>query len=128
MIEIERITTSFGLFSSLRRLGGTAMSILQNRLELITIELKEEKQRAVSLAIWAASLIFLGFMAIVSLMFTLTFLFWEQRLAVLGGFCGFFIVGAIVAFAMMKKKLKTPPFAETVAQLKKEREWLQRGN
>lgn len=128
MIEIERervSENSFGLFGSVRRLGATAAGILQNRLELITLELKEEKARAISLGISAAAAIFMGFMTIVALMFTLTFLFWDQRVAVMGGFCGFFLVGALVSFFMLKSKLKTPPFAETVAQLKKDREWLQ---
>jgi uncharacterized membrane protein YqjE len=125
MIDIERAANSFGIFGSIRRLGGTAVAVLQNRLELMAIELKEEKGRAMSMAIWGASLIFLGFMTIVALMFTLTFLFWEQRIAVMGGFCGLFLVGALTAFFMLKSKLKTPPFAETIAQLRKDRDWLQ---
>jgi uncharacterized membrane protein YqjE len=128
MIDLERETSSgnsFGLFGSFRRLGATAVGILQNRLELITIELKEEKSRAVSLGIAAAVAIFLGFMTVVSLMLTVTFIYWDQRVAVMGGFCGVFLVGALISFFLLKSKLKTPPFAETVAQLKKDRQWLQ---
>ena len=126
MFDIERTTQSFGLFGSVKRLGENALAILQNRLELIAIEFKEEKGRVVSLGIWAAALIFLGFMAIVALMLTLTFIFWEQRVAVMAGFCAFFFVGAIGSLFILKSKIKTPPFSETMAQLKKDREWLSR--
>jgi len=125
MIDLERVANSFGIFGTLRRLGGTTVAILQNRLELMAIELKEEKSRAISMAIWGAVLIFLAFMTIIAAMITVTFLFWEQRVAVMGGFAGFFLVGALVAFFVLKGKAKTPPFAETIAQLKKDREWIQ---
>lgn len=125
-LEERTATNGFGILPALRRFGSTAVAILQNRLELITIELKEEKTRAVSLVIWGASLAFLGFLGLVALMFTLAFIFWEQRVAVMGGFCAFFFVAAMGSFFMLKKNLKTPPFAETIAQLKKDREWLQR--
>ncbi|MBA4150227.1 MAG: phage holin family protein [Verrucomicrobia bacterium] len=126
MFNLERTTQSFGLFGSVRRLGENALAILQNRLELMAIEFKEEKSRVASLGIWAAALMFLGFMAVVALMLTLTFIFWEQRVAVMGGFCAFFFVGAIGSFFILRTKIKAPPFSETMAQLKKDREWLGR--
>ncbi len=126
MFDIEQATQSFGIFGSIRRVGENALAILQNRLELIAIEFKEEKGRIVSLGIWAAALIFMAFMAVVALMFTLTCIFWEQRVAVMGGFCAFFFVGAIGSLFALKSKIKTPPFSETITQLKKDREWLSR--
>jgi uncharacterized membrane protein YqjE len=127
MIETEQThANGVGIFGTVRRLGSTAVAILQNRLELLALELKEEKGRVTSLIAWGAALVFLVFLGFVALMFTLSFIFWEQRVAVMGGFCGFFFVGAIGTFLILKGKLKTPPFAETITQLKKDREWLQR--
>jgi uncharacterized membrane protein YqjE len=36
----------------------------------------------------------------------------------------FYIVGAAVAAGVVRKRLKTPLFSETVNQLRKDREWL----
>ena len=126
MFDLERTTQSFGLFGSVKRLSENALAILQNRLELLIIEFKEEKSRVISLGVWAAALIFLAFLGIVALMLTLTFVFWEQRVAVMAGFCAFFFVGAVGSLIALKSKIKTPPFSETVSQLKKDREWLSR--
>lgn len=126
MIDIERISQSFGIFGAVRRFAETGLGIVQNRMELLAVELREEKSRLISVAVWAGAMVLLGFLSLVAIMFTLTLIFWEQRIAVMGGFCGFFVVGTLVAFFLMKSKLKTPPFSETISQLKKDREWLQR--
>jgi uncharacterized membrane protein YqjE len=124
-IQIER-NGSGGLLGSARRFLETLLAIGHNRLELAAIELQEEKERVVATLIWAALLIFFGFMTFVAIMLTAVLLFWENRVAVAGGFTAFFLIGALIAFSCMKRKLKNPPvpFAETIAQLKKDRDWL----
>jgi len=126
MFRFETANESAGLLGSVRRLGENALAIVQNRLELLIIEFREEKSRVISLGVWAGAMLFLSFLAIVALMLTLTFIFWEQRVAVMAGFCAFFFVGAIGSLLALKSKIKTPPFSETVSQLKKDREWLSR--
>ena len=126
MIDLERVTQSFNILGTVRRLGETALSVVQNRLELLAVELREEKTRLVSMAVWAGAMVLLGFLSLVAVMFTLTLVFWEQRIAVMGGFCGFFVIATLVAFFMLRSKFKAPPFAETISQLKKDREWLSR--
>jgi uncharacterized membrane protein YqjE len=115
-----------GIFGSVRRVLDTVLAILQNRLELMMIELNEEKSRLISVVIWAAALLFLAFMGIVALMLTVVMLLWDHALIVLGSFTGVFLLGALVSFLMIKKKIKgSIPFSETIAQLKKDRAWLQ---
>ena len=126
MIDLERATQSFNILGSLRRMAETGLAVVQNRLELLAVELREEKTRLVSIAVWSGAMVLLGFLALVAIMFTLTLVFWEQRIAVMAGFCGFFIVATLVSFFMLRSKFKAPPFAETISQLKKDREWLSR--
>ena len=50
-----------GVFDSFRRLGDTALGALQNRIELLAVEIAEEKRWLVSTLIWTvASIFFVG--------------------------------------------------------------------
>ncbi len=124
--EVENINGT-GILGSLRRFGETVVAIVHNRLELAALELQEEKSRAISMLIWAAVLIFFGFMMMVALTLTVIFVFWEHRTLVAGVFAGFYLLAALVAFLAMRKNLKNPPipFAETISQFKKDREWFE---
>ena len=114
-----------GLFSSLRRVCDTGISIAKNRLELASLELKEEKARLTSAAVWGGVFVVSTLMAIIAIACTLLFLFWEQKQFVALGFLGFCVMGALIAFLLVRGKVKGPkPFAETIAQLKKDRGWL----
>lgn len=114
-----------GLFGSIRRVSDAAMSIFKNRAELAVLELKEEKSRLISAAVWGGIFIFASIMAIIAISATLLFYFWDQKLYVAIGLLAFSLIGTGVAFFIVKKRLKTPsPFAETIAQFKKDRAWL----
>ncbi len=127
MIDLESIFG--GLFASARRALDTSISMVKNRIELATIELKEEKSRLVSVAIWGALCIFSSFMAVIAISCTVLFLLWEQRLWVAVGLLAFCIIGALAAFLFLRGHLTAPlPFSETIAQFKKDRAWLQRRN
>ena len=119
-------TNNGGLFDVMRRVFGTGLSIVRNRVELGALELKEEKSRLISSAVCGGIFIISSFMAFISIICTLLFLFWEQRLFVAIGLLAFCFIGALVAFLLVKRRLRTPtPFAETIAQFKKDRAWLQ---
>ena len=113
---------ALGLFSSIKRVLGTALAMFQSRIELIAVELREEKRRALSVAAWGIALIFLSFMTAVAIMGVVVFLLWENALAILIGFSAFFIAAAVGSFFAVRSQLKKTPFGETVAQLKKDRE------
>ncbi|MEO7299658.1 MAG: phage holin family protein [Verrucomicrobiota bacterium] len=113
-----------GLFGSVKRFLKTTLAVLQSRLELFTIELKELRGRALGLVAWGFTLVFLAFMILVAIMATVVFALWEQALPVLMGFSGFFLVAAIGSFLMAKNQLSKIPFGETVEQLRKDRELL----
>src|SRR5207244_3802907 len=78
--------SSAGLFGSLRRFVDTGLGAARNRLELLSIEVREEKSRLIELLIWASAAIFLGMMALTFITFTIVIMFWESaRIAALIG-------------------------------------------
>ncbi len=113
-----------GLFGSIKNVLKTVLAVLQSRLELFTVELKELRGRALALVAWGLTLVFLGFMTLVAIMATVVFALWEQALPVLIGFSGFFVVAAIGSFLFAKNQLNKIPFGETVDQLRKDRDLL----
>ena len=124
--DAAREPAPVGVLASLRRLMETSLAILHNRLELAAVEFQEEKSRLAAIFLWAAILVFFGIMSVVALMVMTIFLFWENRLAVAIGFSILFVVGAVAAYLALHGKLKKPPipFAETIDQLRKDRQWL----
>lgn len=123
--------TTTGLFASLQRFADTGLSALQNRIELFAIELREEKARFLELIFWASAALFLGMLAVIS--FTAAVLLVcpaDARPWIAGVFVLLYGGGAIAAALLVRSKLvgRTPAFAETVAQLKKDRETLVPGD
>jgi len=109
-----------------RRIGRTGLGLLQNRGELLLIELQEEKGRAIGLLIGAMALIFAGAMALVLVTATIIFIVPKPaRIYVAGGFILLYVLGAIFAFISIRSQLKRAPFGQTLAELKKDQAWLQ---
>jgi uncharacterized membrane protein YqjE len=118
----ENISTA----STLRRISETFLSILHNRLELITIELKEEKHWAVATLIFAVFAAAFGILSIVAVLVTVAFLVpTEARPWVMIGICAIFIGGLLFSIFQLKSKLKRPPvLADSLGELKKDIECL----
>jgi uncharacterized membrane protein YqjE len=111
---------------TLRRLSETALSILHNRLELLTLELKEEKYWAVGtlfVAVLAASF---AILSIVAVLVTIAFLVpAEARGWVMIGISVLMIAGVVTCILTLKARLNRPPaLAGTLAELKKDIECL----
>lgn len=118
-----------GLFSSLARIFDTVLATVQNRLELFSIELQEEKWRFVEVLVWTAAAVFLAILAVT--VFTLFvvclcgWLFGEiAQLCCLGGFTLLYGAAAYGAVRALRHRLTggPMPFADTIAELKKDRE------
>ena len=116
-----------GLFATFRRLLDTGLAAVQNRLELFAVELREEKCRLLEMLLCAAAAFFFGILAVLTVTVTVVVLFQEYAKLLLAGFSLLYICGAIVSFWLLKKRLKCKPtpFADSIAELKKDREWLQ---
>jgi uncharacterized membrane protein YqjE len=118
---------SAGLFDSLRRLVTTAINIAATRLELISLELREEKARVLSLLVRTLSaLVLVGLGLLLATLFIVV-LFWDtHRLAALGIMTLVFLGGGVALGLRVLQDLKSAPkvFAESITELMKDRESL----
>jgi uncharacterized membrane protein YqjE len=117
-------STGFGFFTSIRRMFDNAVGAVHSRIELVVVELQEERDRAVNILVWSGVLLFLLFMAIVAFTFCVVVALWQYAVWVGLGFGVLYLVGAAVVAAIVRKRLKAPLFSETINQLRKDREWL----
>jgi len=100
---------SAGFLHSLRALGDGLLATVQDRLELFSVELQEEKFRLIQIFVWISAAVFTGMMAIMFASLTLVYLFWASaRLAVLGGLTIVY-TGALVAIVIAFSPLHRPP-------------------
>lgn len=113
-----------GLLGSIRGLADGLLGSARDRLELLSIELHEEKFRAIQLFIWISAAIFSAILAITFVSLTIVFLFWDTaRLTVLGGFALLYGGAFFVILASVKKFIKRQPrpFQATLAELQQDR-------
>lgn len=122
---------SAGFLGSFRILGDALLATVQDRLELFSLELQEEKFRLIQTFFWISAAVFTGMMAITFASITVVYLFWESaRLAVLGGLT-FFYTGALVVIliAFRRYVAKQPsPFLATRQELGEDRTCIRNPN
>ena len=107
------------------RTAGTIIGALQNRAELFTLEFEEENDRLLKMVVFAIGGVFLATMALLLITGIVIFLTPEPyRVYTAVGFALVYLGGAVAAGLTIKKLLKTPPFAESVKQLRKDSEIL----
>jgi len=111
---------------TLRRLGETLLSTLHNRLELLTLELKEEKYWLAGTLLFAGFALVFGFLSVVAIFVTVAFLTpAEARPWVMLGLCVVCIGALLFSVLGLKKKLKRrAPLADTLSEIKKDIECL----
>jgi len=107
---------------TLRRISETVLSIFHNRLELFTVELKEEKHWAVGTLVLAVLSAGLAFTSIVAILVTVAFLVPDEaRKWVMLGICAITVGGLLYCVFSLRAKLKRPAMLqETLAELKKD--------
>lgn len=120
---------SAGLAGLLKAIASNLAAITRGRLELISLELQEERHRLIQGLIWASAAIFSGAMAFIMINVTVVYLFWENaRLAVLITltlFYTFLLAGIAVGFRRYLKQQR-PPFADTIGEFQKDYECFRR--
>lgn len=113
-----------GLFASLRGLAATGLALLQTRLELLAVEVQEEKVRAVSLAAYSVAAVILLGAGAVFLAVLVTVLLWDSnRLLALGVFSALFLGGGFICLFAAQRLARTPSslFVGSLAELVKDR-------
>lgn len=115
-----------GPAKAFRRMAGTILAIVQNRLELAGVELHESKLRFIEALMLALAFFFLAAMALVFISLTLVAVYWEYRIYILSGLSGVFLLGSAILVISLKKCVRNwpSPFASTIHELQKDRECL----
>jgi uncharacterized membrane protein YqjE len=119
-----------GIVGDVKALASTGLRAVRTRLELVAIELKEEKAWAVRfLVIAVAALYLLSFGLLLAIFALVVWASAESRPAILASFAGVFLIGggAGVAYIINASKVRTPLFQETIAVLKGDEEALRAG-
>jgi uncharacterized membrane protein YqjE len=116
-----------GVLDSTRRIAGSVLGLLQNRLSLAAVEWQEEKLRAVSLLVWLFVAIVLAGMGVLVGIATLALFLWERAgYAGLVGLALAALAGGFVMFLALRRRiLRGPkPFAVTIEEFQKDLECL----
>src|SRR5688572_17536521 len=72
-----------GLLGSLRGFADGLMGSVQDRIELLSVELHEEKHRLIQIAIWISAIVLLASLAIIFASVAVLIVFWDTaRVAV----------------------------------------------
>jgi uncharacterized membrane protein YqjE len=113
-----------GLLEILRRLGTTFLGILQNRLELLVVELQEERHRLFHALLLTAAIVALGLVTLALAAFALVVVVWTE-FGVMGlvTLIGLSLVSTLLAYWRLRVRLKNwPLLSGTLAELKRDRE------
>jgi len=119
-----RAPASGGFLGSLRSLADGLIGSAQERLELISLELHEEKLRFIQTFIWVSAAVFSGGFALAFVSLTVVYLFWDTaRLQVLGGFAVFYSAAFLIILQRYRKFIarQPKPFEATMAELREDR-------
>ncbi len=121
---------STGIVGDVRGLASTGLRAVRTRLELLVIELKEEKAWAVRCLVVAIAALYLISFGLLLAVFALVL--WaseENRPAILAVCAGVFLVagGAGVAYIISASKGRTPLLQDTIAVLKGDEQALREG-
>ena len=119
-----------GIVGDVKGLAATGLRAVRTRLELVAIELKEEKAWALRfLVIAVAALYLLSFGLLLAIFALVVWASEENRPFILGSFAGVFLLAgaAGVAYILSASKGRTPLFQDTIAVLKGDEEALRAG-
>lgn len=118
---------SRGLFESLSVFAATAVAIIQTRLELLSLDLEEEREHLLAIMLLALVAVFLLGIGVVLAAILLVVAFWEtHRLLVLGILTTLFLLLGIStgAYALYRVHTKPRLFSSSIAELQKDQQQL----
>ncbi|MBI5257782.1 MAG: phage holin family protein [Burkholderiales bacterium] len=112
-----------GVSGPVRRLGASLLALLRIRLELLAIEVQEEKDRIASLLVWAVlTALMAGFGAVFVALFITVALWDTHRLAALGIAALVFVGLALLALLRVRRLvgLRSTMFQASMAELRQD--------
>jgi uncharacterized membrane protein YqjE len=118
---------SKGLLGSLSAFASTLVSVAHTRLELLSTDLEEDRERLFSLVALYLIAAFCLVVGLVIAIILIVFILWEShRLLALSLVAGFFVLAGlgICALAMHKAKTKPRLFSASLSELLKDQQEL----
>lgn len=117
-----------GLFESLSRFGATLVAAVHTRLELLSVDLEEEREHLLSIMLLAFTSLFLLGVGIVLAVILVVTTFWDtqHRLLVLASLTVLFLIMGLAAgmFALYKTRTKPRLFTASLSELSKDQQQL----
>lgn len=120
-----------GLLGALRTFGDALVGTLQDRLELVSVELQEEKLRLIQMFVWISAALFAGMMTLTFASLTLVYALRDgARLAALGGLTLVYGAGlAIIVTSFRRYLARQPkPFAASLQEIQEDRACIRTAN
>ncbi len=126
----EETAKTSGFFHSVRTALDSGLGLIQNRVELFSLELQEEKWRLLQTLLGAAALAALGTITLVLVTLVVVFACWENaRLTALSILSIVYGVGTLALFVQLRKQIKqNRPLSATTGELERDRACLRNGN
>jgi uncharacterized membrane protein YqjE len=115
------------IFSTVGRLASTLVAMVGTRLELAAVEFQEDARRLLGYLAWSLLAVFLAAGAVMLAALFVILLFWDSyRLQAVAGMTVLLGLGAFFIVASVRSKLnaQTPLFADTLAELRKDVEYV----
>lgn len=106
-----------------KRLAASFIALGRIRLELLAIEVQEEKERIAAMMVWAVATAFLGCFALVFVALFVTLALWDShRLLALGGCSALFVVLAAWGALRLRQLLGRGAslFQSSIAELRED--------
>jgi uncharacterized membrane protein YqjE len=112
-----------GILDSIRSFLASWIAVIKTRVELISVELEEQREWLEQLILLAVGAAFCLSMGMILLTLFVVVLFWDRHpLAVLGAFTVLYLGGGIGLWLTLRQKMRTKPriFSSTAAELGKD--------
>ena len=122
---------SSGLLGSVRAFADGVLGSVHDRIELLAVELHEEKHRLVQIFIWISAIVFLAILATFFASLAIVVLYWDTaRIQVVSLLAAAYTIGLVAAVVCFRRFLKRQPrpFSATLNELKQDRACIRPGS
>lgn len=112
---------------SLKRFGAAALGLLSGHVELLGVELQEQKTYGLHTLVWTGLSMMAGLLLVIGLSALLLVALWDEyRLQAIIGLCAFYGVASLLCLWRLRVTLRrsSSPFSATRAELARNREQL----
>lgn len=118
-----------GVWGLLRSVLDGGLAFVEKRVELVAVDLREEKKQFVETIMLGAAVIALGLMTLALGTLLVVVLFWENgRIPALAGLGALYLVATIVTWRNLRGRLDKMPLAATRHEIEHDRARIKNGD